>query len=277
MIKTIETFLFQHELTSTNSYPMLFTCTTEEGFAQYYVKYIQDQSEFDCLAYEFVCHRLAQHFKITTPDVALVKAIENSYRPSDLKYNNTYFKPGVTAFGSKFVDYSILLKKHVTVPDKHTFNLYTKPSDLIRIAIFDLHTDNRDRSEENFNLLMTTTKPSKMYAIDHFYCFGGRMNIGNFHPKIPINLGNSIVRSDFCRQFVSYLDIQDIIDTIEDYYYLCNPAILNGLVDNVISSLPNDWDLSQGLSDRIKAFITDTNRLNSICEQIEYIVCFSKR
>jgi hypothetical protein len=275
MIQTVDTFSFRSENTFTSSYPMLFTCKGSEGFANYFVKYIQNKSEFDCLVYEILCQKLAIYFTIHTPEIALVRIVQDSFDPNRLVKNKLYLGPGIIAFGSKEVKNNVMLSKQEIVPDKRTFNTYQSPLDLVKILLFDLHIDNRDRIEDNFNLLVTKEKPSKIYAIDHFFCFGGSMHIGKFTPQLPFNKDNTIIRSEFFRQMMGYLHHSEILDSVENYFYLCNPNKISAIVDEVFTFLPQQWAISSGLESRLKSFLTDPKRLEliktGVIEHLQYI------
>lgn len=269
MIKVVNSFSFEKEKTCNSSAPMLFTCETDVGYEPYFVKYIMQPNEFDCLVYEIICKNLANHFGITTPEIALVNIIEDSFDASLLKKNTQYFRAGVTAFGSLNVSQEhIMLNKQETIADKTAFNLYKSPTDFIKIAFFDLHIDNRDRNEENFNIIITKTRPTELFAIDHFDCFSSRGKVGTFSPGIPININETIIRSPICVKAIEFLEFKLIKQTLDEYLYLCEPELLCSIVDDVFSYLPIDWKLTEDLNNRIKSFICDSNRLDDIYQQL---------
>lgn len=211
MVQTVETFQFQKEVTGSNSAPVKFTCIDDsEQFENYYVKYIHSEEEFDCLVYEIVCQRLARQLLIKTPEIAIVNVIEGAFDQNQLIRNEHYFVPGISAFGSKAVFGTNLLGSYNSIPDKHTFNLYANPFDLIKIGIFDLLVDNRDRTEDNFNILKTQEAPIQLYAFDHFFCFGGRQNLGKLEPTSSLNIGHTILRSKFCAQMFYFVPLKEI-------------------------------------------------------------------
>jgi len=272
MIPTVNSFLFIEENKFTSSNPMLFVCDGKEGFNKYFVKYIQSGNEYDFLVYEILCHKLAKYFDINTPEIALVNIVPNSFNQTQIDKNKLYFKPDVIAFGSKEVSNNIMLSKQESIRDKHSFNSYQSPLDLIKIVLLDLHIDNRDRTEENFNLLITKERPWQIYAIDHFYCFGGSTHLGKFDSKLLVNPDHTILRSNFFRQMMDYIQLSEIQKSVENYFYLCNPNKIIAIVDEVFSYIPSEWAISTGLNKRLKSFLTDPIRLANIKTQvIEYV------
>lgn len=276
MIETVTTFNLIEEYSHTNSAPMKFMCTTLNGYEVYFVKYVLGEEEFDFLVYELVCQRLANHFDINTPDIALVNVSPDSFNYEQLKRNKNYFKPGVVAFGSKEVVNNDLITKHTTVPNKHTFKMYAVPEDLVKIALFDLHTYNKDRTEENFNILLSRNKPSLFYVIDHFYCFGGTLHAGTFNSSLKPDINGTILRSKFFTNMVSYMSLKDLEKAVKNYFYLYEENAITTILDDVFYNIPETWSISGGLKERLCNFLTDNARLNVIDENVINYLRFIK-
>ena len=279
MIPTLETFLFQKEITGSSSAPLKFICADSNNkFRIYFIKYILSENTFDYLVYEIVCSQIAQNLAIKTPDIALVHVLKNSFNDQELTRNKHFFEPGILAFGSKNVSATNLLGKHHKILDKYTFNLYANPFDLIKIAIFDLLVDNRDRAEENFNLLKSNIAPIEIYAFDHYYCFGGRHHIGEFHPDLFVNVGNTILRSEFCEQMFQFVTLGQLKEAFANYWqqYFSNIGYLIETVNEVFDYLPSYWQFSEGLQDRMKEFISNQKRIETIKEEISKFLPYLK-
>jgi hypothetical protein len=276
MIEEVSTFNLIEEYSHTNSAPMKFTCTTPNGYEVYFVKYVLGEDEFDFLVYELVCQRLAKHFDINTPDIALVNVAPDSFNYEQLKRNKKYFKPGVIAFGSKEVVNNDLITKHTTVPNKHTFKTYAAPEDLVKIALFDLHTYNKDRTEDNYNILLGRNKPSLFYVIDHFYCFGGTLHAGTFNSSLKPEINGTILRSKFFTNMVSYMSLKDLEKAVKNYFYLYEEKAITTILDDVFYNIPKTWSISGGLKERLYNFLTDKARLNVIDEDVINYLRFIK-
>lgn len=274
MIPTVDTFRFKEEF-YTNSNPMLFLCNVTDV---YYVKYIQQPKEFDQLVYELLCAKLCRHYGIPSPDVALVNAVEGSFDPMLLNKNRQYFKPGVVAFGSKLIEHTDPLNKMDAISSKPQFKRLQNPLDLVKIGMFDLHTDNRDRWEENYNLLIQRDKRTHFYAIDHTECFCGTANLGRFNPGIHFNLNMNIFRSPYFLQMIKYVSIKEVLDTMDEYIYLSHPfKPIQGIIDEVFAYIPDSWQTSAGLKQRIEAFLSHHNRLSVIQEEVKNLMLYYKR
>jgi len=256
---------------------MLFICETARGLEQYWLKCARQTNEFDCLVYELVCQRVARLVGLQVPDVALAVVTTDSFVPGDL-VQNWNLQPGDVAFASKHLLVAHdMVTKLTRITDRTTFNQYANPLDFIRIALFDMHIDNRDRTEENFNLLLTETRPQQLYVIDHFDCFGSVGMLGHFTAALPYNLRETILRADLCQQAIRWLDATAIQDTLAQYQYLCSPATLNALVDEVIADVPVTWTLSPDLADRLKGALANRDRLLDIIKQVSDFITQSKR
>ncbi len=265
--------MFQSEFSSTNSAPMLFLADDMESI--YYVKYIHEAipKEFNYLIYELVCNKLALHFEIPSPDVALVEIIKGSFNDSELRRNSNHVVPGVIAFGSKDIGMNDIVDKGRTIIDsKHTFKRLKNPLDLVKICIFDLHIENIDRSEANFNLLLKKEgKTDEFVAIDNYAAFGGPL--GNLEPHLVNFIPNNIFKSQLFLSIYQYLDKSDIEATIDNYFNKCNSQISN-LVKDVFLQLPESWDFTPGLDDKIIDFLLNSKRLDSIKIAIEDFLRF---
>lgn len=277
MIDSIQTFSLIKEQARNRSVPMLFICETARGYEEYWLKVARQASEFDCLVYELVCQRLALLVGLRVPDVALATVVANSFSPGDLTQNRN-LQPGDVAFASKHLSVPHdMVDKFTRLADRAAFNQYGTPLDFIRIALFDLHVDNRDRTEENFNLLLTKTQPQQLYVMDHFDCFGSVGLQGRFTANLPFNLHETILRANLCQQAIRWLDTTAIREVLTQYQYLCSPAAIHGLIDEVMAVVPAAWTLSPDLAARLKGALTNRDRLAEITAQVGDFITHCKR
>jgi hypothetical protein len=143
--------------------------------------------------------------------------------------------------------------------------------------MFDLHTDNRDRWEENYNLLIRRGAKTDFYTIDHIACFCGNMNIAKFTPKIKFNVNHSIFKSPYYQQVMSYIDYEELVAEIDKYVYLSHPFDkIQGIINDVFAYIPHEWKLSAGLQDRIIAFLSDESRLDAISCEVKQLILYYK-
>ena len=174
-MEKINTISLIQELDTDGHSPMEFICSNG---SVYYVKYRSgksfDKREINCLVFEMICTKLLKALSTPTPEQALVTITPDSYFKHQLKANRRTLKDGIIAWGSKQIEQADIVKGIELLLKQKEFNRYSNPSDLIKIAIFDLWTDNVDRHSENYNLLVgVEDKKLKIIAIDHAFAFGG--------------------------------------------------------------------------------------------------------
>ncbi|MDD5570973.1 MAG: hypothetical protein PHD97_07425 [Bacteroidales bacterium] len=266
-IKKVNTLYFKEEIQTDGNYPLVFLC--DDGNV-YYVKYILNRKEFDCLVYEFICSALLKELQIPTPDVAIVKVLENSFDIKQIKHNKKYFRAGVYAFASKEVKNTDLLNEQTaTIKNKYAFNNYLNPKDIIKIFLFDIWVDNTDRKQSNYNLLIREGKKKEIIAIDHGFAFGGVNLMGMFNPQMPVNINDKIVCSAFFKQITNYVHKEEKRDIIEKFFYFCKQySKIEKTITDVLKQLPEEWIYSKNIEDRIIKLLTSAERLNTIKQLI---------
>ncbi len=126
----------------------------------------------------------------------------------------------------------------------------------------DVHLNNTDRYEENYNLLIQTEE-RRYYAIDHAAIFGGPAMKGRFSPRGEPALGQKLLSSYLLKNVLKYLSFQKIEEIVEKYFSSCNVQIVNE-IGLVFDSLPDSWNVSEGLKDRVLEYALDETRLNLI-------------
>ncbi len=276
MIETVNTFSFIEEDLHKNSDPVLFLCRSSNGFTPYFVKDVPKVNVFDCLIYEAVCNRLAEYFCLKVPELAFVNIEVESYNLTILR-DSDFLEPGMITLGYKDIANVDMLSKLDKVDKKGDFNKFQCPIDIIIISLFDLHIANTERNEENFNLWIKKSNLSEFYVINHYNCFGGISNIGKFTPALTLDLSNTIILSEFGLQMLKFIDLKDILITIDDYFNICIPENLESIIDEVFNVIPGSWKYSPGLNDRIKDFVVNQERQTLIKEKFTQLIYSLKR
>ena len=273
MIAKVNTLILTEELKRQASAPMIFTC---DDFNIYYVKYILAPGEHDFLVYEMVCSGLAKYFKIFTPEIALVN-VTADYSAS-LTRNKHFFSAGVVAFGSKFIGTNDHMDNtgKFKLNSQHDLNRYHHPLMLFRTAIFDIHINNVDRHEDNYNILVKTGIKKTFYAIDHFAAFGGSLGKGKFRAQNPLNINQKLIKSEVIRQLLQFYGTEKIEREIDNYLYLCNNSVAN-IVQEYMTYIPESWGLSERLEERIVSFLLDESRNRLVKKEILEYIYYLKR
>jgi hypothetical protein len=140
------------------------------------------------------------------------------------------------------------------------FSKINNPEDILKITLMDCHLNNVDRNSENYNLLFQTEQ-QRFYAIDHAALFGGPALKSRFVPKGEPSLGQKLLGSYLLRNTLKYITLENIQKTLESYFAQCN-SILGTEIDKVFSMLPESWEISENLKERVLAYSLDETRLN---------------
>ncbi len=266
MIKLVESRILIDEVPTDGHSPMRFICSDGK---MYYVKYRSGKSmkkeEINCLVYEMVCTTLLNKLSIPTPEHALVTVIEDSYVKGQLQANKKYTQPGIIALGSKEIERADLIKDIESLNKRSEFNKLLNPTDLVKIALFDLWVDNKDRHPGNYNLL-TNMKDGKIQfvAIDHAFTFGGPQAFNIFNETFPVSSYNKLIKSQYFQSVVKFIEQKELFNIINSFLSLLPQLPINDLLDDIFKQVPKEWEISEALKGRIIAFLQSKQRLVSL-------------
>ena len=246
--------------------PLKFLCDNNKI---YYCKYLNafNKQELNLLAYEMVSSHLLMKLSIPTPEVALVKITKGTLTKNKIHYNRR-LKVGNICFGSQEVKPAQELQA-IQKFSKYDYNRILNPSDIIKIAIFDLWTNNVDRGRNfdggiNYNLLIASEmNKQKIYAFDNAFTFGGVDEIGIFNSNSQPNGYNKLVLSPFYRDIIKFIAIKDFNNIVDNFIPLLSISYKELIVD-IIDQLPQEWQLTINLEDRIDKFLSNERRIESI-------------
>ena len=257
MIPAIKTVIFINELVNQNSAPSIFLC---DDFKQYYCKSILDNSDHDFLVYEFIGSYIARYFGISTPEIAWVKFDELSMG-SEYFQKNYNIKNGDILFGSQYIGENDHLDStgKFKIKNKKIFSRLKNPEDLIKISLMDIHLNNMDRNEDNYNLLFQTEK-NMFYAIDHSALFGGPALKNTFSPRGEPSMGQKLLGSEILLNVIKFISFDSILEIIDEYFSGCNFQ-LEIEINHVFGSLPESWIVSPSLKERILEYTLNETRL----------------
>ena len=177
---------------------------------------------------------------------------------------------GFKEIGRANVDYDTLDNTgRFHIGSKWDFNRYDDPRELLRIAIFDVHVNNMDRNEMNYNILVKYGSKKNLFAIDHFATFGGTQWRGSIDPdRMEAETGNKLLTSPFFRQMAKHFPDGTFKKELDDYFYLCNDE-LKALARETFDRLPTDWSPSGDLKERVPFFLTHDERNQNAREKLE--------
>ncbi|QNR23978.1 HipA family kinase [Croceimicrobium hydrocarbonivorans] len=244
------------EKRATHSWPILLLAS---DFSRYWTKFPSPRTDTIDLIYEYTAKIVGDHFGLPIPPVALIKAEAGSFRERDYPW----LKVGSLGFGSQEVLQNDALSQHsALIRSKHDFNCIQNPLDLIRIAIFDLHMANTDRSDANFNLLLKRGSGDQIIAIDHAQIFKGPNYKNDFKAVPETSIGNSVLRTNYGHSILKYIDQSYFKAVLQDYENRL-PSLAPKLA-RLKQSIPEEWALSPELHQRISEFLLNEERWDSI-------------
>lgn len=258
--------------------PMKFLC--DDGNL-YYCKYRirANATELDFLTYEVVSHALLRALGLPTPDIALVEIQAGSYRPDQLRANRRFVKPGVICFGSRALPNADLVRQTEVLCSTRTFRNLLNPTDLVRLAVFDLWTDNVDRGRGfdggyNYNLLrVPDAGKTRLVAFDNAFTFGGENGLRAFGASWLVLPANRLFNSPYYKAVVKHIDRTRRFTLANDCLSLCYERGEQA-VQTAFASLPPTWATPPSLRERMVTFLLSDQRRMAIQALINQSIPF---
>jgi hypothetical protein len=267
IVQQLHTELFLRETQTDGHAPIAFVCN---DLNIYYCKYLNSlkKEEITCLAYEVVAHKLLKALNILTPEIAAVTIAENTLNKKEIKHNKR-LRAGDVCFGSKEVQNATEVQSLAQVKTKSEFNKILNPTDIIKIAIFDLWVNNSDRGRNfgegfNYNLLLEPQENKyKLLAFDNAFIFGGLNQIGIFKPSPCIDVSNKIHLSPYYKSIVKHISNEQFTQVVNNFIPLLRKNY-DTPISNIIKEVSVYWELTPNLDKRMLAFISSKNRIDEI-------------
>jgi len=261
------TELFLRETQTDGHAPIAFVC---DDLNIYYCKYLNSlkKEELTCLAYEVVANKLLIELGIPTPEIAVVTVTENTLNKKEIKQNKR-LRVGNVCFGSKEVENATEVQSLAQIKSKIEFKKLSNPTDIIKIAIFDLWINNSDRGRNfgegfNYNLLLEPQgNKYQLLAFDNAFIFGGLNQIGIFTPSNYIDISNKIHLSPYYKSIVKHITLKEFKEVVNNFITLLRENY-DTIVSNIIKEVGVYWELTPNLDKRILDFISSKTRIDEI-------------
>ncbi len=261
MIETGTSIQLKEQL-KTNNRPIVAICRSSQGLGTYYLKYMRGDNEADGLLSEIVCQRLAKRAHLNTPDIAL---IEISNHPNDI-YK---LESGMKVFGSKRVDNAEELSQHNFVLSKHDFNRLEYPPHILKIGMFDAWIGNTDRSDENFNLLLSHGKKQKLYVFDHFNAFSNIIDRKQDSISLTVDVYDGFLGSSYGYNMLGWVKKSKLKHERDRFFNFVHSSKVNIFLHEVRQNIPPSWNISDKTINYIKRYLTNRRRLKSLKKGID--------
>lgn len=269
-MKIVNATLFIKQVETGGHQPLFLLC--DDG-QKYYTKYLNslDKKELQCLVYEMLAIELLKALKIPCANHCLVK-IPSVIIDKKIKYANLY-KRSKLAWGSQEVVNADLVTQFSIPSNKNLFKMIANPEDVLRIALFDLWTDNADRQEDNYNLLKKEEFGKiKIIPIDHATLFGGFSRLHTFNDKDPCSTHNKLVCSEFYKNTMKHISERKQLDIAENFLNLLTKIKIKEITHEVFSHIPESWEINENLKERIEKFLLSDFRMKSLQNLVHAIL-----
>ncbi len=217
---------------------------------------------------EVLCGYLAQCWGLAVPPFALVRigrSVVDSYvrkrgRLSD-RYASCPFNERLF-FGSQWVGGQVELDTYFAGPHHPgQMQLFHKPTDLLKIGVFDLWVGNFDRKPDNPNILLSSRADERFdfCPIDHTAAFGYITNYRDVRDALLSREPKKCILSHrFVQAIAKFTSPQQISGLRDDIQAGMNVALEN--MDFIFSQVPSDWGFSRKAKEHLKQFFADTVR-----------------
>ena len=254
---------------NTNSIPLQVLCDDNEI---YIIKTMfKKHPPIEDLINEILSNYFFQCWNIPVPEQALVlfddilieqylldnNSISKKY--IDFKFDNHYF------YGSKFLPNTTEFEQYnITLKNKHDYNKYQNPIDLIKIGIFDKWIANMDRSIDNPNILIDSSEAKyRLIPIDNTQSFAYQSNYKNLKIHIMDKVNNkSILYCPITKSISSFANSKKYSNLAKEIIGNIEKSI--DLIEPIFGNIPSELGLSKQGKDKIKEILSNEARNNII-------------
>lgn len=271
MIHTIYSTDFLSRKKTSNT-PILSLCRTNSGISEFYIKHVSSDNHYSGLLAELICGKLTQLLGLISPEIYIVEFGLHAKEQKEI-IGHLRIRPGIYGIASKLIPNVLEVSKTMFKYNKHEFNRIHNPSDIIKIALFDLWVGNRDRLENNYNLLLTLDKEQKIIAFDHYDAFLSIVEKNDL-TTIPSNLEifNGIAGSRFGNNIIEHLPLKDKIDAYNEFFEIIDSIDIEAIIEKLQPEIPREWNISLDVLSYITRFLLDETRLKKIRDQGTYLL-----
>jgi hypothetical protein len=253
----------------TNSIPLQVLCDDNEI---YIIKTMfKKHPPIEDLINEILCNYFFQCWDIPVPEQALVlfddilieqyllgnNTINKKY--TDFKFEGHFF------YGSKFLPYATEVDLYnITLKNKHDYNKFQNPIDLIKIGVFDKWIANMDRRSDNPNILVDNSNAKfKFIPIDNTQSFANQTSYKTLKSAIMDTVNNkSILNSPITKSISIFANSNKYSNLAKEIAENIEKSI--DLIETIFENIPPEFGLSKRGRHKIKEILSDKSRNNII-------------
>lgn len=253
----------------TNSLPLQVLC--DDGELYVAKTMFKKHPPFEDLINEVLCNRFLEQWGVPVPEPAIIvfdnvliqqfmeegNSINTKYMTFD--FDNHYF------YGTKFLQTATEIELYnLSLKDKHDYNKYQNPLDLIKIGVFDRWIANMDRRSDNPNILVDTSTPKFSFVpIDNTQAFAYQSQYKALNLAI-MNGSNqkTILNTPIVKSIYNFADRNKISNLGKEIADNIDETVAN--IDSVFEKVPTVFGLSKAGKNKIKEILSDKERNKAI-------------
>ncbi|MDO6852620.1 hypothetical protein Q4599_03460 [Cellulophaga lytica] len=234
----------------------------------YFVKTtVPTHPPFPELINELLCIYLCELWglKVAIPSlVILPQNIVDSFLSEgntlDQRYDGINFDDRIF-FGTKIILNSTEFEKYnSSFKNKHDFNKFNDPLDLIKIGVFDFWIGNKDRRPSNPNIIISSSEHGFVFnPIDHTAAFGYQSNYkGLKASQMSIEDSGNILSTQISKSILKFALLNNSTKLHLDLINCINQSIEN--LEFIFTQIPTNWGLSKGGKSKILNILSNKER-----------------
>lgn len=246
----------------------------DSSYTPYVLKFPKNRFDNGSIIKEFICHFLLKSWMIPTTEIASLSVSSELLEScSFLTNREKELIENYDCFGSKLLINAVDLMHFITADNTVAQRKIMNPSDIIKIALFDIWVENEDRKPSNNNLLLNTSGDLfEIIPIDHAYTFSS-LNFEELkHRSVNFSFNDSILHSPLATSIVKKTKLDaEFFNKYENMFYIC--------IENAESFFSKNIDiLSDNLAftDEDKTFLSsflfNKRRNRLVWEEFIYII-----
>ena len=220
------------------------------------------------LANEVICSFLLQIWGFYIAPVSFVIIENHLLQNYKLKYNKAiYYKN--TCVGIELLENATeingLLDKSI---DEIPID-FDDPLSLLKLGLFDIWVENDDRKPSNANLLIfeNAAKTLTLLPIDHAFTFNSEAH-RNLNPEWISSTYNQSILNTRLAQTIAKKQ-RNFIENDVKMFFFEQIKHCEAHFDDIISSIPAEWQLNQQDFAQLKAFLFNETRNNNIISEFQ--------
>lgn len=246
----------------------------DSSYTPYVLKFPNNRNDNDSIIKEFICHFLLKCWMIPTTEIASLSVPPELLESCNLLTNREKgLIENYNCFGSKLLINAIDLMHFITAENAVAQRRIMNPSDIIKIALFDIWVENEDRKPSNNNLLLNASGDFfEIIPIDHAYTFSS-LNFKELkYQTLNFSYNDSILHSPLATSIVKKTQLDDVFfQKYEKMFYICIENAESFFLQN-IDILTDNLAFTDEDKTFLLSFLFNKRRNRLVWEEFIYII-----